>query len=158
MVLNSSRFSSALLFIPNMRYCYCISRSDWGYLFSTTREISCPFSYSSSDVTIPLLASSSSPSDVSANSIHPTISSSIDPSLSSSSSDACTGSRSRVPRWYRMSCECQPRSGEREVRQILRLLRGHASLLVGAFIAGNSRVCWRSEHLNPSGFDREGPE
>ena len=141
-----------------MVYCSRTTQSDWEFLSSTTREISCPFSYSSSDVTIPLLASSSSPSDVSANSIHPTISSSIDPSLSSSSSDACTGSRSRVPRWYRMSCECQPRSGEREVRQILRLLRGHASLLVGAFIAGNSRVCWRSEHLNPSGFDREGPE
>ena len=135
-----------------------MSQSDWRYLSSTTQEISCPFSSSSSDAMIPLLASSSSPPDVSANSIHPTIPSSSDPSLSSSSSDACTGSRSRVPRWYRMSCECQPRSGEREVRQILRLLRGHASLLVGAFIAVNSRVCWRPEHLNPSGFDREGPE
>jgi hypothetical protein len=143
-----------------------MSQSDWGYLSSITRDSSCPFSSSSSstssasDAIIPLLASSSSPPDVSANSIHPTIPSSSDPSLSSSSSDACTGSRSRVPRWYRMSCECQPRSGERGVLQVSRLLRGHghASLLVGAFIAGNSRVCWRSEHLNPSGFDREGPE
>ena len=135
-----------------------MSQSDWRYISSTTQEISCPFSSSSSDAMIPLLASSSSPPDVSANSIHPTIPSSSDPSLSSSSSDACTGSRSRLPRWYRMSCECQPRSGERGVLQVSRLLRGHASLLVGAFIAGNSRVCWRSEHLNPSGFDREGPE
>lgn len=136
-----------------MIYCSRTTQSDWEFLSSTTRDISCPLSCTSSDAIIPLLASPSNPSDVSANSIHPAISSSSDPSLSSSSSDACTESRSRVPRWYRISCECQPRLGEREVRQILRLLRGHASLFVGAFIAENSRECWRPEHLNPSGFD-----